>query len=102
MRLHLLLSLFIVSIFSGCAQNKLSNEFKGRIYVLESQENFFQLKEDGVASYYSIEEIGERNLSEHSASWRILDDTTLILTVKYEPKYENAEFTLKYNKEKDY
>jgi len=55
MRLHLLLSLFIVSIFSGCAQNKLSNEFKGRIYVLESQENFFQLKEDGVASYYSIE-----------------------------------------------
>ena len=101
MRHYLTLLLFVTIVLSSC-QSKLTNKFKGRIYILESQEIFFQLNENGVANYYWINTMGEKYISIHDASWSILKDTTLILTVKYEPKYENAEFILKYNIEKDY
>ena len=60
------------------------------------------MNENGVAKYYWINTMGEKYISIHDAWWSILKDTTLILIVKYEPKYENAEFILNYNIEKDY
>ncbi len=98
MKFYLTIAIVIATFFNSCAQN----EFEGRIYIRESQPNFFQLKPNGVADYYSITTLGESKLSVSKASWEIIGDTTLVLVVKYAPEFEDTEFILKYNKEGDY
>lgn len=99
MRGYSILIVLILFVLNSCAQ---SNEFIGRIYILESQENFFQLKDNGVAKYYSIQNMGEKKLIITDAIWDMSKDTVLTLIVNYEPDFENAKFVLTYNKEKDY
>ena len=88
--------------FDGCSQSKFAEDFLGRIYIIETQDAFFQFKKNNNATYYTIDDFGSRELSKHSASWTILKDTTLVLTVKYGGGLENAIFFLKYNLDGDY
>lgn len=100
MKILIFIMIITCSISNGCAQNKINTEFEGRIYIIESQNIFFRLESNGVANYYTIEEGGQKSVSSHLATWKILLDTTLVLNVVF--TNEDVEHEYRYNREKDY
>lgn len=100
MKIILFLHFFLLSILFACGQTS-NSSFIGRIYILESQEAFFQITSKDSVTYYTINEFGEQKVKRHKATWAMLNDSTMRLNVMYQNS-ENVEFTLNYNEEKDY
>jgi|SRR5690554_2740427 len=100
MKSLLFLHFYTLSIFFACSQTS-SSSFIGRIYILESQETFFQITSKDSVTYYTINEFGEQKVKKHKATWNMLNDSTIRLNVVYSNS-ENVEFILNYNEENDY
>lgn len=98
---YLLLSyLFILWSLCSCSQAR-NISFIGHIYILESQDVFFQIISKDSVDYYTINEFGVQKVIKHKATWNMLNDSTMRLNVMYQ-KNDNVEFILNYNQEKDY
>lgn len=97
---NLLMYLFSSCLFYGCSQT-MYTQLVNQIYVIESQDVFFKLNSAKTASYYTINEFGNQKVTEHNATWKFLNDSTIKLNVTYQIG-NNVEFILHYNKEKDY
>jgi len=94
--------LFFVFLACSCVQNTNVKSFVGRIYILESQGSFFQFTSKDSIDFYSIDEFDGGELTKNRANWKMINDTTMMMTVIYEPEMVNSEFIFIYRKEKDY
>jgi hypothetical protein len=94
----------LLTYFYSFSQSNFSNEFIGRIYILESQNNFFQFTNKDSLCFYSIEGIGytDSYVSMRKGIWKVTVDSLFVIEVIKQPDYENVFCNFKYNSEYDY